>query len=107
MPGNKIGGVKAAQKNLARDPDFYRKIGSLGGRAKGKKGFALDPERARIAGAKGGRASKRTSKPKKEKTYFYSGSSEDFSRQLEGETVKEEGRKAMFKRLFRRAKNAS
>ena len=30
MAGTKAGGLKAAQKNLARDPDFYAKIGRKG-----------------------------------------------------------------------------
>ena len=61
MAGNKIGGAKSRDKNLARDPDFYKKIGSKGGSAitDKKKGFAADPERARIVGARGGRISKR------------------------------------------------
>ena len=32
MAGTKAGGLKAAQKNLARDPDFYAKIGRKGGK---------------------------------------------------------------------------
>ena len=61
MSGNRSGGLKAKQKILAMDKDFYRKIGRLGGSAETSepKGFACNPERARIAGAKGGRISKR------------------------------------------------
>lgn len=63
MAGNRIGGLKAKIKNLERDPDFYKRIGSKGGsNGKGpdyKGGFAADRERARIAGAKGGRKSTR------------------------------------------------
>ncbi len=56
MPGTKSGGIKAGKANLARDPDFYRKLGALGGRSgSGPKGFAANPERARLAGAKGGK----------------------------------------------------
>ena len=59
MANNRIGGIKARDKNLARDPDFYRKIGSIGGRNGHTGGFAANPELARIAGAKGGKKSKR------------------------------------------------
>ncbi|MGH7218227.1 MAG: general stress protein [Candidatus Microsaccharimonas sp.] len=59
MAGTKEGGVKAAAKNLQRDPDFYAKIGAKGGRNGRTGGFAANPELARIAGAKGGRISRR------------------------------------------------
>ena len=68
MSGNKIGGQKAAAKNLARNPYFYAMIGSEGGRNSTTGGFACDkvgkdgltgPERARISGAKGGAISRR------------------------------------------------
>lgn len=32
MPGTVTGGKKAAAANLAKDPDFYKKIGSKGGK---------------------------------------------------------------------------
>ncbi len=60
MAGTKIGGIKAAQKNLANDPNFYRRIGRIGGRNGHTGGFAANPELARIAGAKGGKISRRT-----------------------------------------------
>ena len=60
MTGTKIGGVKAAKKNLERDPDFYKKIGAKGGRNGHTGGFAANHELARKAGAKGGRVSRRT-----------------------------------------------
>lgn len=59
MAGTRAGGKKAAAKNLAKDPDFYRKIGQRGGRNGTTGGFAANPELARIAGAKGGRISRR------------------------------------------------
>lgn len=61
MSGSREGGLKAKQTILARDKDFYKRIGRLGGMAEATepKGFACNPERARIAGAKGGRISKR------------------------------------------------
>ena len=67
MAGTKAGGLKAAKKNLAKDPDFYRKIALKAQKAweeNGRKprGFAANPELARIAGAKGGKISRRTKK---------------------------------------------
>lgn len=59
MAGTKAGGKLAAQKNLAKDPLFYAKIGAKGGRNGRTGGFAANPELARIAGAKGGRVSRR------------------------------------------------
>ena len=59
MAGTKAGGLKAAAKNLARDPDFYAKIGKIGGRIGTTGGFAANRELARIAGQKGGRKSRR------------------------------------------------
>lgn len=61
MAGNREGGLKAKQKLLANDKDFYKRIGRLGGMTETSepKGFACNPELARIAGAKGGHISKR------------------------------------------------
>lgn len=59
MAGTKAGGQLAAAKNLAKDPNFYAKIGAKGGRNGRTGGFAANPELARIAGAKGGRISRR------------------------------------------------
>lgn len=59
MAGTVAGGKKAALKNLANDPDFYRKIGRKGGAKGTTGGFAANPELARIAGAKGGKISRR------------------------------------------------
>lgn len=59
MAGTKAGGKLAAQKNLARDPLFYAKIGQKGGRNGRTGGFAANPELARIAGRKGGQISRR------------------------------------------------
>lgn len=59
MAGTVEGGKRAAEKNLASDPEFYNKIGSMGGK-KGAadgviKGFAaMTPEKRREAGRKGG-----------------------------------------------------
>lgn len=59
MAGTVNGGRKAALTNLAKDPDFYKKIGRRGGTNGHTGGFYGDPELARIAGAKGGRISRR------------------------------------------------
>lgn len=62
MSGTVSGGKKAAAKNLARDPDFYKKIGAIGGKNGTTGGFAANRELARIAGAKGGRISRKRKK---------------------------------------------
>ncbi len=62
MAGTKAGGLKAAAKNLQKDPNFYAKIGRKGGQNGKTDGFAATPALARIAGAKGGRISRRTKK---------------------------------------------
>lgn len=68
MSGTREGGKRAAKANLAKDPNFYSKIGKLGGQASSTGGFASDKvgedgltgkERAIEAGAKGGRKSRR------------------------------------------------
>ena len=64
MAGNKIGGMKARDTNIAKHGiGFYKMIGSKGG-SKGSadgvvKGFAVNIELARKAGRKGGIISKR------------------------------------------------
>lgn len=71
MAGTKTGGQKAAQKNQAKDPDFYKKIGSIGGRNGHTGGFGspnvgadglTGKERAKVVGGLGGRVSKRSKK---------------------------------------------
>lgn len=71
MAGTKAGGQKAAAKNLAKNPNFYRDIGREGGRNGTDGGFAspfkgsdglTGQERARIAGKKGGLISRRRKK---------------------------------------------
>ncbi len=62
MAGNKEGAAKAAQTKLAKDPEFFVKLGRLGGIAEyeGKKGFAaLTPEQRSQTGRKGGTISRR------------------------------------------------
>ena len=73
MAGTKAGGKKAAAKNLAKNPNFYREIGRKGGLAGRTGGFASDvtcncdeyPEGhllRKCAGRKGGRVSRRVSR---------------------------------------------
>ena len=59
MAGTKTGGLKARDKNLAKNPNFYREIGRKGGKNGNTGGFAANPELARIAGAIGGKISRR------------------------------------------------
>ena len=68
MAGTKAGGLKAAARNKAKDPDFYAKIGRKGGQNGHTGVFAANPALARIAGAKGGRISRRTKKVANAKT---------------------------------------
>lgn len=60
MPGTRIGGQRAAEKNrkLYGD-DFYARIGARGGSATVPKGFAKNRDLARAAGAAGGKKSRR------------------------------------------------
>lgn len=59
MAGTRAGGLKAAAKNKANDPNFYKRIGRIGGQNGHTGGFASNPELARIAGKKGGTISRR------------------------------------------------
>lgn len=63
MAGTVAGGLKAREKNLASDPDYYRKIGAVGGRNGRTGGFYANRELAKVAGAIGGRISRRKKKP--------------------------------------------
>lgn len=62
MAGTKVGGRKAAAKNLARNPNFYKEIGAKGGKNGHTGGFYANRELARKAGAKGGHISRRGKK---------------------------------------------
>jgi general stress protein YciG len=74
MAGTITGGKKAAAKNLANDPDFYKKIGARGGARGNTGGFAYKEPcgcslirdknhiKAQCAGKLGGLISKRTAK---------------------------------------------
>ena len=65
MAGNRTGGLKAAAKVLAKDPNHYARIGALGGAAHNRGGFADDHDRASWAGRLGGLVSRRNH------TYLY------------------------------------
>lgn len=62
MAGTSAGGKKAAEKNKAKNANFYAEIGRKGGQMGHTGGFAANPELARIAGRKGGMKSRRTKK---------------------------------------------
>lgn len=59
MAGTIEGGRKAAAKNLAKNPNFYRDIGRIGGKNGTTGGFAANPALARVAGRIGGLKSRR------------------------------------------------
>ena len=63
IAGTKAGGLKAAAKNKANNPNFYREIGRKGGLVKGTMGgFAHPTADPSAAGLKGGLKSRRTKK---------------------------------------------
>lgn len=73
MAGTIEGGKKAAAKNLAKDPDFYARIGRKGGENGRTGGFAAKTEcpcaairfphhKAQCAGKKGGAISRKRGK---------------------------------------------
>ena len=61
MAGTSQASKLAAQRNLEKDPDYYRKLGAIGGKAPTtkSKGFAADIQRARRAAAIGGKYGRR------------------------------------------------
>lgn len=76
MSGTLEGGLKARDKNLAKDPNFYKTIGALGGRAGNTGGFAAKipcfcddiqerHHRGQCAGKKGGVKSRRGTRQSK------------------------------------------
>lgn len=62
MAGTSAGGKKAAEKNRAKNPNFYAEIGRKGGQMGHTGGFAANPALAREAGRRGGLKSRRTKK---------------------------------------------
>lgn len=61
MPGTRAGGLKAAETNKKRYPDFYKTLGRMGGTKSRGGGFAYNRELAAEAGRKGGTTSRRKS----------------------------------------------
>lgn len=59
MSGTVKGGIKTREHHMAKDPDWYKKIGRLGGLRKVPKGFAKNKELASVYGKLGGHKSKR------------------------------------------------
>ncbi len=62
LNSRQVGGHKAKLHNLARDPDFYKRIGKIGGSTPttAAKGFAGMPKwKVSAAGTKGGATSRR------------------------------------------------
>jgi uncharacterized protein len=63
MAGTKIGGQKAREANLKRNPNFYSEIGAKGGKNSNNGGFYKtsreNPELHRKISAKGGKNGKR------------------------------------------------
>ena len=62
MAQTKAGAAKSTARLLAKDPDYFKKIGSIGGRNSSTGGFAANPALAVIAGRKGGSISRRKKK---------------------------------------------
>lgn len=63
MGGTLEGGRKTRDKNLAKDPDYYKKIGAIGGKNGRTGGFGAGEKgraQARVAGRTGGLKSRRT-----------------------------------------------
>lgn len=64
MAGTKIGGQRARDKNLKKDPDFYKKLGKIGGSRPKTKPFGFrymalnNPDRHKKVSAQGGRGKK-------------------------------------------------
>ena len=63
MAGTREGGLKTRERNLAKNPNYYRDLGRAGGCKSRGGGFTFNPELARRAGAIGGAKSRR--RPKK------------------------------------------
>jgi len=65
------GGLIARDKLLARDPDYYSKIGTIGGKLGVKENLAENPDFAAKIGSQGGKRSKRGYKFIKETRYSW------------------------------------
>ena len=61
MPGTRAGGLKAAAKIKAKDPDHFKKAGAIGGASRSKpKGFGVvDNKTLKTVTSKGGKNKKK------------------------------------------------
>jgi uncharacterized protein len=59
ISGSKIGGAKAKAKLLAKDPDYYKKLGAKGGKATSGYAFGHGKVNPSEAGRKGGATPRR------------------------------------------------
>jgi uncharacterized protein len=59
MGNNKIGGARAKAKLLAKDPDYYKKLGKKGGQATSGYAFGHGKVNPSEAGRKGGATPRR------------------------------------------------
>lgn len=70
MNNYQLGGLKTKEKLLAKDPDYYVKLGKLGGPKAEKTYLKKNPEEAKKIGKKGGSVSKRGMKYLGEDRYW-------------------------------------
>lgn len=72
MGGTREGGIKASEKLLAKDPNYYSNLAKKARKPRGGAAtpgsFANDPARAAKAGAKGGKASGKARRNRKAPT---------------------------------------
>lgn len=67
MPQTPEGSKKARATLLAKDPDYFKKLGKLGGKAKVPKGFAkMDKDRLSEVSSRGGSMPRKRSKKAQE-----------------------------------------
>jgi uncharacterized protein len=66
MGGTKTGGYKVREKLLAKDPDYYKKLGQLGGKKSRGGGFQKGDPKTVKSGSIGGSRSRRGLKLVKE-----------------------------------------
>jgi uncharacterized protein len=59
ISGSKIGGARAKAKLLAKDPDYYKKLGKKGGQATSGYAFGHGKVNPSEAGRKGGATPRR------------------------------------------------
>ena len=101
MAGTLEGGRRTRAKLLAKDPDYYKKLGAKGGSAPTKypKGFAAMPrEKVSAAGKKGGAISRRGKKSSKMETAWVQDQtlSNDSSSSMNTKTITAKCRSCLF-----------